>query len=131
MKTPEKNSTATAELTVSESELAVNIGSGSLEVLATPVMAMLMEKSACNCIQKYLEGDETTVGTNLNINHVSATPKGMKVTAEAVLEQVNGRELVFSVKAFDQSGLIGEGTHTRFLVYAEKFTQKTNSKLNP
>lgn len=129
MKTPETGIKASAELTVSDAELAVNVGSGSLEVFATPVMTMLMEKAACSCIQQYLEDDETTVGTELNIRHTSATPKGMKVSAEAELTEVNGRELVFRVSASDEAGSIGEGVHKRFLVYGEKFTAKTKSKL--
>lgn len=129
MKTPETGIKASAELTVSDAELAVNVGSGSLEVFATPVMTMLMEKAACSCIQQYLEGDETTVGTELNIRHTSATPKGMKVSAEAELTEVNGRELVFRLSASDEAGSIGEGVHKRFLVYGEKFTAKTKSKL--
>lgn len=120
----------TAMLTVSDKELAVNVGSGSLEVLATPVMVMLMEKAACNCLSDCLEGDETTVGTELNVRHTSATPKTMEVVAEAELIEVNGREYAFSVRAYDESGEIGAGTHKRFLVYGEKFTAKTNSKLS-
>lgn len=120
----------TAELNVSADHLAVNVGSGSLEVFATPSMIMLMEKAACNCLAEYLEGDETTVGTEMNVKHVSATPESMNVTAEASLTQVNGREFIFTVKASDEKGLIGEGTHKRFLVFGEKFTAKTNSKLN-
>lgn len=119
----------TAGLTVSDGDLAVNVGSGSLRVLATPVMIMLMEKSACNCLAGYLENDETTVGTEMNVKHVSATPEGMKVTAEAVLTEINGREFIFSVKAYDETGLIGEGIHKRFMVYGEKFTKKAQSKI--
>ena len=130
MKEITKGATGTSELTVSEKELAVNVGSGSLEVFATPVMVMLMEKAACNCVSEYLEGDETTVGTEMNVKHISATPNKMKVCAEAELTEVNGREYVFSVKAYDEAGVIGEGIHERFLVYGEKFTAKTNSKLS-
>lgn len=130
MKNIQINTTGSAEITVTENELAAKVGSGSLPVFATPSMIMLMEKAACNCVAEYLEGDETTVGTELNVKHLSATPPSMKVTAEAVLTEVNGRELTFSVKAFDESGLIGEGTHKRFLVYGEKFTAKVRSKLN-
>ncbi|NLT08463.1 MAG: thioesterase family protein [Ruminococcus sp.] len=129
MITPVIGTKGSAELTVSAKELAVNIGSGSLEVFATPVMTMLMEKAACNCIQQFLEGDETTVGTELSIKHTSATPEGMKVTAEAVLTEVNGRELIFDVSAADESGSVGCGTHHRFPVFGEKFTAKTKSKL--
>lgn len=130
MKNPEIGIKGIAELTVSSNKLAVNVGSGSLEVFATPVMTMLMEKSTCNCLADYMENDETTVGTELNIQHVSATPEGMKVHAEAVLIAINGREFTFEVTAYDESGLIGKGTHKRFLVFGEKFTAKAKSKLN-
>ncbi|MBR1824179.1 MAG: thioesterase family protein [Ruminococcus sp.] len=118
-----------AQLKVTEKELAVNVGSGSLEVFATPIMVMLMEKSACNCVAEYMENDETTVGTELNVKHVSASPIGSDITAEAELTEINGREFTFTVKAYDNAGLIGEGTHKRFLVYGEKFTAKANAKI--
>lgn len=118
-----------AELTVSENELAVSVGSGSLEVMATPVMATLMEKAACSCLAGFMENDETTVGTLLNIAHTSATPEGMAVRAEAILREVNGREFTFDVRAYDESGSIGEGTHKRFLVYGRKFTDKAKAKI--
>jgi predicted thioesterase len=129
MKNIDIDSIGTAELKVSENDLAVNVGSGSLPVFATPTMIMLMEKAACNCLADFLEGDETTVGTEMNVKHVSATPCGMNVTAEAVLTEANGREFTFRVKASDEAGVIGEGLHKRFLVYGEKFTAKTNAKL--
>jgi predicted thioesterase len=121
---------ATASLTVSPAELAVNVGSGSLEVFATPIMVMLMEKAACNCIAPFLEGDETTVGTEMNVQHTAATPEGMTVSAKAVLKEINGRELVFDVSASDSKGSIGNGTHKRFVVYGERFTEKAKAKLN-
>ena len=129
MKNIDIDSIGTAELKVSENDLAVNVGSGSLPVFSTPTMIMLMEKAACNCLADFLEGDETSVGTEMNVKHVSATPCGMNVTAEAVLTEVNGREFTFRVKASDEAGVIGEGLHKRFLVYGEKFTAKTNAKL--
>lgn len=119
-----------AEINADASTLAVNVGSGSLEVFATPMMAMLMEKAACNCLAEYLENDETTVGTELNITHISATPAGMNVYAISEVSEINGREICFNVEAYDECSLIGKGTHKRFLVFAEKFMQKTNSKLN-
>lgn len=130
MKSVEINIKGTAETIVTADKLAVNVGSGSLAVFATPSMTALMEKSACNCLAGYLDDGETTVGTELNIRHLSATPEEMKVTAEAVLTEINGREFTFEVTAYDESGLIGKGTHKRFLVYSEKFTAKTYEKLN-
>ena len=115
---------------MNDENLASKVGSGSLEVFATPEMIMLMEKAACSCISDYLEYNETTVGTELNVRHISATPKGMKVCAEAELTEINGRELIFSVKAYDECGDIGEGVHKRFVVDTEKFISKTRSKLN-
>lgn len=122
------NSKGTAQTAVTEDKLAVNVGSGTLKVFATPAMTALMEAAACDCLAPFLDNDETTVGTELNIKHTSATPAGMKVTAEAILTAVNGREFVFDVKAYDESGDIGCGVHKRFLVYSEKFTAKTYEK---
>lgn len=130
MKAIEINTKGTAETIVTSDKLAVNVGSGSLAVFATPSMTALMEKSACNCLSDYLDDEETTVGTELNIRHLSATPEGMKVTAEAVLTEINGREFTFEVTASDETGVIGKGLHKRFLVYSEKFTAKTYEKLN-
>lgn len=129
MKKIEAGAVGSAELTVSENELAVNVGSGTLEVMATPIMAMLMEKAACSCLAEFMEDDETTVGIMLNIVHTSATPKGMTVRAEAVLREINGREFTFDVRAYDETGLIGKGDHKRFLVYGRKFTEKTKAKI--
>lgn len=128
MKNIETGCSGTAELIVTENDLAVNVGSGTLEVMATPVMAMLMEKAACSCLADFLESDETTVGTLLNIAHTSATPEGMSVRAEAVLREINGREFTFDVRAYDEAGQIGKGTHKRFLVYGKKFTDKAKAK---
>lgn len=119
-----------AKTTVNESNFAATMGSGSLKVFATPAMVALMEASACDCLAEYLDEGETTVGTELNIKHISATPDTMNVTAEAVLTAMNGREFTFEVKAYDECGEIGCGTHKRFLVYSEKFTAKTYEKLN-
>ncbi len=119
-----------AKTTVNENNFAATMGSGSLKVFATPAMVALMEASACDCLAEYLDEGETTVGTELNIKHISATPDTMNVTAEAVLTAMNGREFTFEVKAYDECGEIGCGTHKRFLVYSEKFTAKTYEKLN-
>lgn len=129
MKELKPNISGNAELIVSENELAVNVESGSLNVFSTPYMIAIMEKSACNCLSEYLENDETTVGTEISVKHLSATPMGMKVRADAILTEINGREFIFNVKAYDESGIIGEGIHKRFLVNGKKFTEKTYSKI--
>jgi predicted thioesterase len=114
---------------VKESDTAKVFGSGELEVLATPRMIALMEECAYKCISSDLEAGATTVGTLMNVKHLSATPVGMEVTIEAEIMENEGRRVCFSVKAYDECGLIGEGIHERFIVYSEKFTEKTYSKL--
>lgn len=121
---------ATYTITVSNENVAKTMGSGSLEVFATPAMVAIMEKASTMALEPYLEEGSTTVGTALNVSHVSATPIGMEVSATAEVIGVEGREITFKVQAFDGAGLIGEGTHKRFVVFAEKFQNKTNAKLS-
>lgn len=117
-------------LKVKEADTAKAHGSGELLVLATPRMIALMEECAYKCISSDLEEGATTVGTQISVKHLSATPVGMEVWVEAEVTEVDGRRVAFSLKAYDERGLIGEGTHERFVVYSEKFTQKTYAKLN-
>jgi predicted thioesterase len=121
---------ATYSIKVNDSNTAKTMGSGSLEVFATPAMVAIMEKASTMALQPYLDEGSTTVGTALNISHVSATPIDMEVSATAEVTNVEGREITFKVQAFDEVGLIGEGTHKRFVVFAEKFQAKTNAKLS-
>ncbi len=118
-----------AESTVSESNSAKTMGSGALDVLATPAMIALMEKAAWTSVQPYLEEGEGTVGTLMNITHDAPTPLGMKVHCESELIAVEGRKLKFTVTAFDEKGCIGKGTHERFVIKSEKFQKKANEKL--
>ena len=115
---------------MTESNTAKSVGSGSLNVYATPAMLALMEKASCEALKDVLAEGETSVGTLLNVKHLAATPVGMTVTATAELIERDGRKLVFNVSASDESGLIGEGSHERFIVLADRFTEKTYSKLN-
>ena len=121
---------ATVYETVTENNTAKSVGSGSLSVYATPAMLALIERAACEALKGALNEGETSVGTLLNVKHLSATPVGMQVSATAELVESEGRRLVFKVTANDECGLIGEGMHERFIVYSEKFTEKTYSKLN-
>lgn len=108
--------------------LADRVGSGSLEVFATPMMTALMENAAAACLQDFLDEGETSVGTMLSITHDAPTPVGEEVYATAILAEANGREVAFVVEAFDQHGKIGGGAHKRFVVNAEKFQAKANAK---
>lgn len=105
------------------------LGSGGLDVLATPIMVALMEEAALLSVRPYLEPGMDTVGTKLDVSHLSATPVGMKVRAESELVEIDRRRLVFEVRAYDEAGLIGEGTHERFIVDMEKFMAKCEAKL--
>jgi fluoroacetyl-CoA thioesterase len=120
--------TGTAAMHVTAENTAVAVGSGDLMVFATPYMAALMEEAACNCVKTALSEEQSTVGTQLSIAHTSATPVGMNVRAEATLTAVEGRKLSFEVKAYDEAGLIGEGTHERFLIERDRFMKKANAK---
>lgn len=113
-----------------ETNTACAMGSGTLRVFSTPSMIALMEKTCYSAVQPCLEEGQSTVGTLVNVKHLSATPVGMKITAEGTLEQIDGRRLVFSVKAYDEKGLIGEGEHERFVIKCDSFTAKTYSKLD-
>ncbi|MBQ3589583.1 MAG: thioesterase family protein [Clostridia bacterium] len=114
---------------VTENDTARAFGSGTLEVLATPKMIALMEMASYKSLEKYLENGQSSVGTYLDVKHVSATPVGMKVTAKAEITVVDGRRVEFNVSAYDEKGLIGEGKHERFIVNDEKFVAKTYQKL--
>lgn len=118
------------EVLVTEANSAKTMGSGTLDVFATPSMIALMEKTAWTSVAEHLEEGNGTVGTELNVKHTAATPLGMTVRCESELIEVDGRRLVFKVAAFDEVGLVGEGTHERFIVNNEKFQGKANSKGN-
>ena len=110
-------------------DTAKEVGSGSLLVYATPCMVALMEGAACEAIEEALSDSQTTVGTELNIQHISATPVGLEVRAEAEVIAVEGKVITFSVKAFDEAGEIGKGTHKRVIVNTQKFLEKAYDKL--
>lgn len=114
---------------VEREDTAKEVGSGDLLVYATPCMVALMEGAACEAIAGALSDTQTTVGTALNIEHVSATPVGLEVRAEAEVTAVEGKVITFDVRAFDESGEIGNGTHKRVIVNSQKFLEKAYNKL--
>jgi len=117
-----------AQVRVTEDTLASRMGSGAVEVFATPNLVLLMEEAAVNAISPYLEGDETTVGSLVNIRHLAPTPPGLEVTARAVLTGTEGKKLIFQVEATDGIEKIGEGTHERYIVNHEKFIFRARQK---
>ncbi len=117
-----------ASVVVTQSLTAQAMGSGTLQVFATPAMIALIEEAAWRSIAPELEEGWGSVGTALNVQHLSATPVGMTVTAEAEVSEVDRRRVVFSVRANDATGMIGKGTHERFLVENEKFQSRADAK---
>ncbi len=113
---------------VTEQNTARALGSGGLPVYATPCMITLMEYTAMESIMPYLAEGSSTVGTRIDVKHLSATPVGMTIRCETELVEVDRRRLVFSCRAYDDAGLIGEGTQERFIVDEAKFMEKAAKK---
>lgn len=116
------------EITVGSAQSAAAMRSGTLNVFATPAMVSLIEETAWKSVAPCLEEGQATVGTALNIEHLAPTPLGMKVRCETVLTAIDGRKLTFEAKVYDAAGLIGRGTHERFIIFADKFQAKANAK---
>ena len=118
--------------TVTENLTAAAVGSGALPVFGTPFMAAMMENAAMTCLQNFLEEGQGSVGTHLEISHDAPTPIGMNVWAEAEITAVseNGKMVDFTVKAWDEKGPSGSGTHTRAIIKNDKFLAKCNAKLD-
>ena len=123
--------TAKMETVVDDTNIAKSLASGDLEVFATPSMIALMEHAAAACVAPLLEEGQGTVGTRVEVEHTSATPMGMKVTAYAQVTAWEGKRIEFKVWAEDECGPIGQGTHTRAVINNEKFLQRTNGKRAP
>ena len=114
--------TATATTVVTEKNTAKAVGSGNLDVFSTPMMIALMEQAACKCLN--LEPGQSSVGTQINVAHTAASPLGATITAAATITQVEGRKVSFTITAHDDKNQIGNGTHERFIIDAERFMSK-------
>lgn len=124
----EKGIKFSIERKVTEHMTARMMGSGTLDVFATPSMIALIEETAWHSVAPHLESGMATVGTLLNVAHVAPTPVGMTVKCDTELTEVDGRRLVFSVTVSDECGEIGRGTHERFIINEEKFQKKADTK---
>jgi len=118
----------TATTVVSDNNTAKFIASGSLDVFATPMMIALMELAACDCLADSLMPTQTSVGTQINVAHLAATPLGATVTAKATVLQVEGRKILFEITAHDGVNEIGRGTHERFVVDVQRFMEKLRQR---
>jgi fluoroacetyl-CoA thioesterase len=126
--TLEPGLTGQASTVVTEDKTAHALGSGNVEAYSTPAMIALLEAAALDALQSRLGEGQTSVGTSLTIQHLSATPIGMTVTATAILKEIDGRRLVFEVSASDEVELIGQGTHERFIIDRERFEKRVRGK---
>ncbi len=114
---------------VSDKDTAASFGSGSVLVLATPMMIGLMENAALKAVDTHLPENFATVGIHLDVKHLAATPVGMKATAKAELIEVKGKKLKFKIEAYDEKEKIGEGYHSRYIIDVPKFIEASNNKL--
>jgi predicted thioesterase len=129
MKSLKLGLSAKVEIIVSETNTAAHLGSGSITVYATPALVALMENAAVRALVGHLSDGQTTVGGQIDVRHLAATPVGMKVRARAELTEVSGRKLTFQVQAWDEEELIGEAKHIRYIVDVDKFIRKVKEKI--
>lgn len=125
---PEAGIKGQMTIKVEKEHTAEVMKSGTLQVFATPAMIALIEETAWKSVAGELEEGCASVGTSLNVKHLSATPVGMEVTCHTILKEVDGRRLVFSFEVFDEAGKVGEGTHERFVIQSKKFQEKADAK---
>ena len=117
-----------SEMVVAKEDLVSRLGGVSLDVLSTPRLIQLLEAAAIEAIKECIPDKQVSLGTRVNIRHLSATPLGMKVTAHALLKSVDKNRLLFTVDAYDQKEKVAEGEHERILVPMARFLQKVEEK---
>ena len=118
----------TMERKVTEELTARKIGSGELDVFATPALIALAEETAWRSVANELEDGQGTVGTRMDLSHIAATPVGMTARCETELTEIDRRKLTFHIEVFDDAEKIAEGTHERFIVDNDKFQSKADQK---
>ena len=119
----------TATCSVDSARMATNVGSGAVEVFATPMMIALMEAAAVDCVEHLLPEGHVSLGTHLDVAHTAPTPPGFKVTATAELTEVDGRVLTFAVSCADDTEVVGRGTHTRVIVDRKRLETRLGAKV--
>ena len=129
MKSLKLGLSAEIEITITETDTAAHMGSGLVSVYATPALVALMENAAVRALEGHLPDGQTTVGGQIDVRHLAATPVGMKVRARAELLEAKGRKLTFKVQAWDEKESIGEATHIRYIVDEDKFMRKVKEKI--
>ncbi|MDQ7024956.1 MAG: thioesterase family protein [Anaerolineae bacterium] len=114
--------------TVTSDLTAITMGSGSVSVYATPAMIALMEAAAISALDPHLPESDTSVGIEIHVQHLSATPVGEQITAMAEITHIDGKRVKFELRAWDEREIIGQGTHTRFIIDADEFTERLTGK---
>ena len=117
-----------SEIIVKEEDLVSQLGNVTVNVLSTPRLIQLLEVAAIDAIQDFIPTDQVSLGTEVKIKHLSATPLGMKVTANALLKGVEKNRLLFLVNAYDEKEKVAEGEHERVLISKDRFLQKVEKK---
>jgi fluoroacetyl-CoA thioesterase len=120
--------TGKSEMIVKEEDLVSQLGDVIVNVLSTPRLIQLLEAAAIDAIQDFISTDQVSLGTEVKIKHLSATPLGMKVTANALLKGVEKNRLLFLVNAYDEKEKVAEGEHERVLISKDRFLQKLDKK---
>ena len=113
----------TSTIIVNDANVARTMGSGDLEVFATPALVALMENAAMNTVAPLLPQESTTVGGFIETSHLAPSPIGTTISATAILTEIKGRKLTFTIEATEGNKLIGKATHIRFIVDREQFIQ--------
>jgi predicted thioesterase len=119
---------AESAVTVDDRVLATEMGSGSVAVFATPAMVALMEGAAVDALAAVLPEGQSSVGISVDVRHLAATPPSRQVRARAEVIEVQGNKVTFQVQAWDECELIGEGTHTRYVIDVARFMARVNAK---
>ena len=120
--------TGKAEMVVREEDLVSRLGRIEIDVLSTPRLIQLLEAAALEAIQGFIPPDQISLGTTIQMKHLSPTPLGMKVSAHALLKEVEKNRLLFWIDAYDEKDKVAEGEHQRILISKERFLQRLEKK---
>ncbi|MEA2688155.1 MAG: fluoroacetyl-CoA thioesterase [Candidatus Eremiobacteraeota bacterium] len=125
----EAGRTYQSQTRVEEWMTAEKAGNKGVAVLSTPMLLQLVEEAAMQCVAPVLDADEITLGTHVDLAHISPTPVGLIVRTEVEVLKVDGRRIEYAFTAFDEREKIAEGTHERYVTSREKFRERLDDKL--
>jgi len=111
--------------TVTSEKTALAVGSGALDIFATPAMAAEMESAAVSAVDPYLPDGMSSVGIEFSVRHLSATPIGERIVSMAEITRIDGRRVIIEVRCWDERELIGDGKHVRYVIETDEFLERT------